>query len=408
MECSKKPGYKGYVDMPSDKGYSDMPSDKEYSDKPSDKGCPDKLSYKEITEKLPFLKEIYTEYEYDQKKFNRDIYTEAKKRWDNIAKPIDGMGIFEDITAKISAIKGDLDFDLKSKALVIMCADNGIVKEGVSQSEPQVTVSVMKNMVKGRSSVTVMAHKNSIDTFIIDVGVESKECISGCIYKRIRCGTRDFVKEKAMTEEECVKAIEIGINTVRDLKNKGYDIIATGEMGIGNTTTSSAIVASILKLNVEDVTGRGAGLDDDRLARKIAIIKDAIRRYGLYEADAIKVLECVGGFDIAALSGVCIGGYLYDIPIVTDGLISLTAALLAEKIMPNVKDCLIASHVGKEKGCRFITDELSLKAAIDAKLCLGEGTGAIMMLSLLDDALCVYKNASDFSSLNMDSYERYT
>ena len=325
---------------------------------------------------------------------------------DRIAKPLDGLGVFEESIARIAAIRESTDISVKKRALVIMSSDNGIVDEGVSQSGKEVTFKVVKNILREKSSAAVVAKEISADCFVYDVGIDSDEKVAGLIDKKIRRSSRNFLQEKAMTEEEMLDAILVGINAAYELQEKGYELIALGEMGIGNTTTSSAICAALLNLDGKKVAGRGAGLSDDGLNRKISVIDEAIRKYDLNNANAFTVLQSVGGYDIAALVGVCLGGALYGIPIVLDGVITQAAALLACKINSTVKEYLFASHKGKETASSLILDELGLKAVIDANMALGEGTGALMYISLLDMALSVYNNAARFDDLEMDEYER--
>ncbi len=337
---------------------------------------------------------------------DKEIYRKVLKNWDEIAKPIDGLGKFETIIAQIGAILGTDNIDISKKAIIIMCADNGIVEENISQSSQEVTKAVAQQMAKGASSVGKMAAVIGADTIPIDIGINSKEQISGLINKKIRCGTRNFYKEEAMTQEEAIKAILTGVEIVKDCKQKGYNILAMGEMGIGNTSTSSAITAAILKCKAEEVTGRGAGLCDSKLQRKKQVITESIEKYRLYDAEPLTVLAAVGGLDIAGLTGVCIGGGMYNIPVVLDGVISMTAALLAEKLVSGTVKYLIPSHKGKEKAVRKLMNALNLEPVIDANMALGEGTGAVMMLSLLDMAMCVYRG-NLFSDINVKQYERY-
>ena len=369
---------------------------------------------------------------------DKTVYEQVKKHWDDVAKPLDGMGDFEDIICRIGAIQKCENVKFDKKALLIMCSDNGIVKEGVSQSDSSVTLSVAKNMARGKSSVAVMAKKNGIDVFVYDVGIDSNEEFEGIINAKIKKGTNNFTVEPAMSEEEALKAINLGINLVKECVDKNYDIILTGEMGIGNTTTSAAVCVSIIsgryaseKQNdydtynltgkqtdldydcdtdnlIEKLTGRGAGLDDEKFLNKKRIIREAIEKYTIKNADAFTILKTVGGFDIAALTGICIGGAIYGIPVVLDGVITMTAGLVAEKICPGVKDYFILSHKGKEPASNIISETLGLKPVIDSNMALGEGTGAVMMTSLLGDALCVYKNAARFSEIAVDNYERFT
>lgn len=338
---------------------------------------------------------------------NRKIYEKVLKNWDTIAKPLDGLGKFEPLTAKIGAILGTDQIDLSRKAVVIMCADNGIVAEGVSQSGQEVTMAVVRQMAKGASSVGKMAVLIGADTIPTDIGMSGTERIPGVLDRKIRCGTNNFRIEPAMTESEAVRAIWTGIGMVSECRQKGYRILATGEMGIGNTTTSSAVAAALLSCDAGEVTGRGAGLDDERLRHKKKVIAEAIEKYGLYGAAPLRILHTVGGLDIAGLAGVCMGGALFHVPIVLDGVISMTAALLAEKLLPGTAAYLIASHKGKEPAAEKLADALGLQPVIDAGMALGEGTGAVMMLSLLDMALSVYQGKTSFSEIAVEPYERY-
>lgn len=338
---------------------------------------------------------------------SKTVSQKVKANWDAIAKPLDSMGAFEDIICKIGSILGTDKIDVSKKAVIIMCADNGIVEEGVSQCGQEVTLAVAKSMAKNQSSVGKMASHINADTIPVDIGINSSEEVEGLLNKKVRKGTRNFLKEEAMTSEEALKAISTGIDMVRNCKDKGYKLLATGEMGIGNTTTSSAISAALLGCKVEDVTGRGAGLSDKGLERKIAVIKEALDKYDLRDKDPFTILRKVGGLDIAGLTGLCIGGALYHVPIVLDGFISMAAGLVAERICPGVKDYLISSHNGKEPAIKLILEELSLKPVIDARLALGEGTGSVMLFSLLDMAMCIYDNQTSFQDIEVEEYQRF-
>lgn len=338
---------------------------------------------------------------------DQKVYKKVLENWDRIAKPLDGLGRFETITAQIGAIHGTDDIDISNKAVIIMCADNGIVEEGVSQSGQEVTTAVVKQMVKDASSVGKMAVAIGADTIPVDIGINSREKIPGALDRKIRCGTGNFMKEPAMTEEEAVRAIFTGVEIAAHCKKRGYQILAAGEMGIGNTTTSSAVAAALLRCEVDEVTGRGAGLCDEKLEHKKQIIKEAIKKYNLYEAEPLFILETVGGLDIAGLAGVCIGGGLFHMPVVLDGVISIAAALLAERLVPGTAQYLIPSHKGREPAAERLLGELKLEPVIDGKMALGEGTGAVMMLSLLEMALSVYRGKNLFSDIQVKQYERY-
>ncbi len=329
------------------------------------------------------------------------------ENWDAVAKPLDGMGRFEKLIAQIGAITGREEIDLSKKAVLIFCADNGIVEEGVSQSGQEVTLAVAKSMAKKQSSVCRMARAIGADTIPVDIGINSAEPIEGVLDKKIRRGTGNFRRGHAMTEEEAVRAVAAGIEMADTCRRAGYRILATGELGIGNTTTSSAVAAALLGCDPALVTGRGAGLSDAGLLRKRQVIAEALTKYELERADALLILSAVGGLDIAGLAGVCIGGALFHVPVVLDGLISMTAALLAERLAPGTKAYLLPSHKGKEPAVEMLMRELEIEPVIDAQMALGEGTGAVMMLSLLDLALRIYEEKTTFSDIEIDQYKRY-
>lgn len=336
-----------------------------------------------------------------------DYRKRVKENWDRVAKPLDSMGRFEALTAQIGAITGTEHIDIVQKAVVIFCADNGIVEEGVTQSGQEVTYLVAKSMGEKKSSVCKMAQSIGAETIPVDIGIHCDDGISGVLQRKIRRGTRNFLKEPAMTEEEAIRAIATGIELVEDCKKKGFTILATGEMGIGNTTTSSAMTAALTGREVSKVTGRGAGLSNQGFLRKQQVIAEAIGKYALYDADALTVLATVGGLDIAGMVGLCIGGALYHIPIVLDGVISMVAALAAERILPGTKAYLLPSHKGKEPAMEILAEILELEPVIDAGLALGEGTGAVMLFTMLDMALSIYTQRTDFMDINVKQYERF-
>ena len=335
------------------------------------------------------------------------MYKKIRSNWDSVAKPLDGMGDFELLTAKIGAVLGDENVDISKKAVIMMCADNGVVAEGISQSGQEVTLAVAKSMARKASSVGRMAMTAGADTIPVDIGINSDESVKGLLQRKVRRGTRNFAKEPAMTRAETLEAIAAGIEIVRGCKANGCRIIATGEMGIGNTTTSAAMAAAMLRCNVATVTGRGAGINDSGLERKIRVIESAIEKYDLYNKDTFEILMTVGGLDIAGLVGVCIGGALYHIPVVLDGVISMVSALAAGRLLSGVTDFIIPSHEGREPAVALLCEALSVRPVIRASLALGEGTGAVMMFALLDMALSVYKGRTTFDDISVSQYERY-
>ena len=341
-----------------------------------------------------------------------EIYEAVKKRWDSIAKPIDGLGDFEDIICKIGSIRKTVRPSVKKKALVVMCADNGIVKEGVSQCGSEVTYRVASALGAGTSTANVMAAEAGVKIIPVDIGIDHDGEITGVRNMKIRRGTRDFLEERALTEEEASLAIDTGKRIVTELAKDGCDIITTGEMGIGNTTTATALLCLITGADPGALTGRGAGLSDEKLKTKISVVKRAVELYSVDSSDitkelALKYLCDIGGLDIAAMCGMYIGGMERGIPVVIDGLISAVAALLADVIYPGCRNIMIPSHSGRETGLRLVLDELGLKPFINGNMALGEGTGAIMMLKLLDSAMYLYDHGAVFEDNGIKEYERY-
>lgn len=333
---------------------------------------------------------------------------QAKKRWSQVAKPLYSLGILEEVIVRIAGISGNASVDLAKRALIIMCGDNGVVEEGVTQTGQEVTAVVAENMTRGDSCVCLMAERAGVDVYPVDIGIAS-DIFSGKKYplirRKIAYGTKNFHLEPAMTREQAVKAVMAGIGIVRDLSEQGYRLIATGEMGIGNTTASSAVACLLLGKEPEAMTGRGAGLSDEGLKRKTAVIADAVKLYGKECRDGIGVLSCVGGFDIAGLAGVFLGGALYRIPVLIDGFISACAALAAAAISPAAKEYMLATHVSAEPAGRLLLDVLGVKPFVEAGMCLGEGTGAVASIPLLDMALEVYTKMSTFQEIEIEEYK---
>ena len=308
----------------------------------------------------------------------------AAKRWDSIAKPLHSLGKMEKLVIQIAGITGDPDIHIKTRALVPMCADNGVVEEGVTQTGQEVTAIVAENFLSGDTSACVMSRQCGTKVIPVDIGM---------------------TKEPAMTREQAVQALETGIEMVRRLKEDGYGLLATGEMGIGNTTTSSAVASVLLNRPAEEMTGRGAGLSGDGLDRKIHAIKKAIAVNRPDPKDAIDVLAKVGGFDIAGMAGMFLGGAALGVPVVIDGFISCVAALIAQRICPQAGDYMIASHVSKEPAAHLILEALGKEAVLHGEMCLGEGSGAVALFPFLDMGVAVYESMSTFEDIHVEQYK---
>ncbi|MDO4601237.1 MAG: nicotinate-nucleotide--dimethylbenzimidazole phosphoribosyltransferase [Eubacteriales bacterium] len=327
----------------------------------------------------------------------------AVAHWNSIAKPLHSLGKLEDFVVQLAGITGTPNVKIEKRALVAMCADNGVVEEGVTQSGQEVTAIVAENFLKAETTACIMAKKCGADVYPVDVGMASDTKVRTDL--KVAHGTKNMAKMPAMTREEAVKAIEAGICMVEELQKEGYQILATGEMGIGNTTTSSAVASVLMEEPVETMTGRGAGLSSEGLVRKIQVIKDAITLHKPDKNDAIDVLAKVGGFDIAGMAGVFLGGAALKIPVIMDGFISCVAALVAVSICPEASGYILASHVSKEPAARLILEHLQKEAVIHGDMCLGEGTGAIALLPLLDLGISVYHSMSTFEEIHVEQYE---
>ena len=328
----------------------------------------------------------------------------AKARWDSIAKPLGSLGALEEAVIRIAGMTGSADVDISKRAVVVMCADNGVVAQGVTQSPSSVTAAVAGNLAAGRSSVCMMAKVARCRVVPVDMGILDFSGLPGLLDRRMGNGTQDISVGPAMTRVQAVQAIAAGLALVRAQKRAGVQLLATGEMGIGNTTTSSAVASVLLGRPVAEMTGRGAGLSDAGLQRKIEVIERGIAVNRPDAADPLGVLAALGGVDIAGLCGVFLGGAFEKIPIVMDGFISSVAALCAVRLCPGADKAVFASHVSAEPAARLVLEALHKKPLITADLHLGEGTGAVASLPLWDMALAVYHGCYSFAEGGIEPY----
>ena len=330
---------------------------------------------------------------------------EAAARWKTVGKPLFSLGKLEDAVIRIAGMRKKSIYSLEKKGLVAICADNGVVAEGVTQTGQEVTAIVAENFTKSETSVCLMAQVAGVDIFPVDMGmIRDVPGVTRPEYK-VAYGTENMAEGPAMTRKQAIQAVRNGIRIVEELSAKGYDILATGEMGIGNTTTSSAVVSVLLDRDVREVTGRGAGLSSEGLERKIQVIRRAVERNCPDPSDPIDVLAKVGGLDIAGLAGVFLGGALFHIPVVIDGFISSAAALCAVRMAPDCRDYMLASHKSGEPAGGMVLDALGLSPFIDCNMSLGEGSGAVAVMPLLDMGLKVYLEMSTFDEIHVEQYE---
>ncbi len=333
---------------------------------------------------------------------NQGAREEAKRRWNEIAHPLHSLGKLEDYVVFLAGITGEFKVEKPKKALVVMCADNGVVEEGVTQTGQEVTAIVAENFLKEQATAAILCRETGADIFPVDIGMARDTSVPR---RKVGYGTKNMAKEPAMTRDQAIQAVLTGMDMVRELKEKGYGLIAVGEMGIGNTTTSSAVVSVLLEKSPKEVTGKGAGLTGEALARKVKVIEEAIKKHKPEKEDPLEVLSLVGGFDLGGMAGLFLGGALYRVPIVIDGFISAAAALLAKTFAPECTDYMISSHVSKEPGTGMVLNALSMEAALHCGMSLGEGTGAVCLFPLIDLAISVYRGMGTFQENSIEPYQ---
>ena len=336
---------------------------------------------------------------------DRQAEEEARRKWASLAKPLGSLGQLEDALIRIAGVTGSADITLDRRTLIVLCADNGVVARGVSQSDASVTAAVAAALGKGVSTVNYMARDAGCAVRPVDIGMLSHGPMPGVEDRAVRPGTADIAAGPAMTAEECVRAVETGIELARQEKEAGTDILLLGEMGIGNTTTACAVACALLGQEPRELAGRGAGLSDEGLSRKIAAVESALAVNRPDPEDPLDVLRKVGGLDLAGLCGLCLGGAYYRLPVLLDGVIACAAALCAVGLCPASGDALLASHVSAEPAAGLLLESLGLRAPIAADLRLGEGGGAVAALKLLDTALSVYASGHTFARLGIEAYQ---
>jgi len=331
-----------------------------------------------------------------------EVREAAQRQWDSIAKPLGSLGALEKLVMDIAALTGKSQVDISRRAVVVCCADNGVVAEGVTQTGQEVTARMAGEMVKLNSSVCKMARAAHADVIPVDMGMVRR--VEGVLDRHVMDGTGNIARRPAMTKEQALQAVSVGAELVGELKKRGYTLLVSGEMGIGNTTTSSALVAALLDLPAETVTGRGAGLSDAGLQRKIWAIERAIMVNRPDPRDPLDVLSKLGGLDICGMAGLFIGGAMEGVPVIIDGFISAVSALIAQRLCPGSDIAMLPSHCSDEPAAKRVLSILNKKPIIYANMRLGEGTGGVTLLPLLDMALAVYHGQSTFDAVGIDAY----
>jgi nicotinate-nucleotide--dimethylbenzimidazole phosphoribosyltransferase len=354
---------------------------------------------------------------------DRETMREAKKREDSLAKPPGSLGRLEEIAVQLAGISGALHNSADKSCVLIMCSDNGVVEEGVSSAPQFVTLAQTINFTRRLTGVGALAKYFGSDLLVVDLGINAnlpRELLTGealsrsgpevrvtdkIVDRKIRRGTHNLAKGPAMSREEALEAIGVGLEMAREIKEAGYDIFGVGEMGIGNTTTSSAVLSALTGLTAAETVGKGGGITDQSFARKKAVIDDALERYdyrGQAGSDVIGVLAAVGGFDLAAMAGAFLGAATYRLPVVIDGFISVVAALAAVRLAPLSREYMIASHVSKEQGYGHALALLGLPPMLNLDLRLGEGSGCPLAFQIIRGACAVMNHMATFAEAEIN------
>jgi nicotinate-nucleotide--dimethylbenzimidazole phosphoribosyltransferase len=340
------------------------------------------------------------------KPLDKAAMDEARTRQDQLTKPAGSLGRLEEISIQIAGIQGKASPVIKNKAMITMAGDHGVVDEKVGNWPREVTAQMVENFLHGGAGINVLARQAGARIVFVDMGVASDlKPDKQLIVKKVGYGTKNMCQGPAMTGEQAIKAIEAGIEIVNDEVKKGLDIVGTGDMGIGNTTASSAIFAAISGKKVEEVTGRGTGLSDEQLTHKIDVIKRALAVNKPNPSKPLEVLAKVGGFEIGGLVGVILGAAAKRIPVVIDGFISGAAAIIATTLAPQSKDYIIAAHVSAEAGHAAMLQYLRLKPLLNLEMRLGEGTGAALGIFIAEAAVRTLNEMATFAEAGVSEGE---
>ena len=338
------------------------------------------------------------------KPVDRFLEYKIQDHLDNLTKPQGSLGRLEDISKKYCLIKNTASPKINKKRIYTFAADHGVTEESVSAYPKEVTPQMVINMIKGGAAINVLSKHAKADVKVVDIGVDYDfENDENLIKRKIAYGTKNITKGPAMGKDEAIKAIEVGIELANNAYEEGVDILGTGDMGIGNTTPSSALFASLMPENVENVTGRGTGINDDKLKSKIKVIKTALDKNKRLLTDPLSTLSAVGGLEIAGICGLILGASANKIPVVVDGFISSAGALVAYKINPAVKNYMFFSHKSQELGHHRFLQWIKEKPILDLDMRLGEGTGAALAMTIIEASIKVYNEMATFDSAGVSN-----
>ncbi|WP_353073260.1 nicotinate-nucleotide--dimethylbenzimidazole phosphoribosyltransferase [Tunturiibacter gelidiferens] len=328
----------------------------------------------------------------------------ARVHLDALTKPLGSLGRLEDLAAQMVSIRQQNYTKPLQKAVYVFAADHGVTAEGVSAYPSEVTRQMVLNFLAHGAAINVLAKLHGVEMNVVDVGVDADfDRIDGLLHRKVRRGTRNMMREPAMSREEVIEALNVGLNLADDSKAKGHSLVAVGEMGIGNTTAASAITSLLTRRSVEVTTGKGTGVNTEALQHKRRIIEAVLQKYfgeagGHTLPDPVDVLRIVGGLEIAAMTGFILGAARHGAAIVVDGFISTAAAAVAFALVPEVRGYLFAGHQSEEPGHQALLDYLGLKPILTLNMRLGEGTGAVLAMPILESAMCLYNQMATFES----------
>lgn len=325
----------------------------------------------------------------------------AADRQDKLTKPQGSLGALEELSVKLAGISGKAINDEFKKVVIVMVGDHGVTESAVSAYPKEVTPQMVYNFISGGAAINVLSKHIDALVKVVDIGVDADIDSDEVINKKIAKGTKNMAEGPAMTRDEAERSILAGIEVVEEEIKKGANLVATGDMGIGNTTASTAVLAAFTGLELEAITGRGTGISDEIMKSKTDVIRKALIVNEPNSGDPIDVLSKVGGFEIGGLAGVILGSAKNRVPIVIDGFISGAAALTAAKIAPDSIDYMIASHISEEPGHGFILRELGLTPMLHLKMRLGEGTGAVLAMSIVEAAAKIIDQMATFEEANV-------
>jgi nicotinate-nucleotide--dimethylbenzimidazole phosphoribosyltransferase len=334
---------------------------------------------------------------------NHEYQSKAKHHIDVLTKPIGSLGKLEEVAAQYVAWREETTPAISGKAVYVFAADHGVTDEGISAYPRDVTPQMVYNFLNGGAAINVLARQAHSDVVIVDVGVDADfQGVKGLVERKIRRGTRNFAKEPAMTLDEVHTALKVGIELANEAKKQGRTLIALGEMGIGNTTSASAITAALTGLPAAEVTGKGTGLDAERCTRKAQVIDKALRMHfperPAATSDALEVLRRVGGLEIAAIAGMVLGAAAQRIAVVIDGFICTAGAAIACALAPNARAAIFAGHLSEEPGHRILLERMNLKPLLQLDMRLGEGTGAALAFHVIEASVRLYNEMATFES----------